>query len=457
MNVLEARTIRFAVVVSCIFLLSTNIGYSQSNVDPQPELRVVEAGPFRVHLHVANEEVAEQVKRVARQTWGVASGLYRTEMPTKKLDVHLYRNIDGYVAAEEKLTGGKFKRNLAFAHFDTLSAHVTLQPPISDSLLKEVGLPKQSARLLAHEMAHLVRYKRMPNSFRDHPRWLIDGVATHIEERVLAAIGYIDSPMHDPNFGADASRGKRLLREGKLPTVEQLLDNTKIDLGFYEEYSVRWLFVDMMVTKYEKQFRSFVQDLPLVAGGRGYAKRTKKLLLKHLAIKANTLNQNFRDHVEQLKPDWVEYGRSLETQGPVWHHVAFPDSTATAWNQSALGDSFAISTTATIHEPGRKQLNIRVGQEDSFTQFSVTAGFGLNVFVFADKKWETKLGKKIAGIETGKPFKLKLSVAGDENEALLTLDGAQIFQGPIDLNAESQFALGAQKGSAVSWEAFEVE
>lgn len=457
MHILKAGIRQFATLLFCLVLLSVNAGPACSQTaEPAPVLQVVEAGPFRVHLHVGNEEVAEQVRRVTEQTWEVASGLYRSDAPAKKYDVHLYRNADGYVAAEHKLTGGAFKRNLAFAHFDTLSAHVALQPTISDRLLKKIGLPKQSARLLAHEMAHLVRFARMPNTFEDHPDWLADGIASHIDHRVLTATGYTEGPMHDPNFGSYVSRGKQLLNDGKLPTAEQMLDDS-LDLEFHQRYSVRWLFVDMLVTSHKDQFYSFLQELRRLGGGSTFVRRSKDLLLKHLAVDVKTLDQNFRDHVKQLKPNWVESFRLLETHGPVWDQLAFPDSTATSWNQSALGDSFVISTNVTIHDVGGKQMNIRIGQPDSFTQFSITAGYGLNVFHFSNGKWETKVAKKIDGIKTGEPLKLELSYDKEKKESVVTLNGERVFAGPMDRLSKDQFALGAQDGSAIAWGDLKVE
>jgi hypothetical protein len=453
----NVRKLVACLVLLLLFCVSSDNSFGQSGGKGEPALHVVEAGPFRIHVHVENKEVAAMVKRAGEQTWGIASGLYGSEMPQEKMDVHLYRNVEGYLAADEKLTKGKFKRNQAFAHFKTLSAHVTLQPPISDELLKEIGLPKQSARLLAHEMAHLVRFDRMLNTFRDHPYWLIDGVASVVDQRVLVAIDYMDAPMDDPNFGSYTSQGKQLLEDGNLPTAEKLLDDEKLEVGFYRSYAVRWLFVDMLMTQHPEKFQSFLKDLRRIGGGKGYATRSKKLLLKHLAVNVETLNLQFRDHVKKLKPQWIEQGRSFETMGSVWDQISFPNSTATSWRQATLNESFTISSAVTIHEVGRNQLNIRIGQPDSFTQFSITAGYGLNVFEFADKSWETKLAKKIDGIETGKSLKLELSYDAEQKEAVLKLDGAEIFQGSIDPGSESRVALGVQKGSAVSWKSFEVK
>jgi len=451
----------FAFVLSPLFylplLLLPEQVVSQADENDQQAVSVVETSAFRIHVHCDNKDVARQVRRVAEKTWGIASKLYASKLPKKKMDVHLYRNVDGYVAADKKLTGGKFERNQAFAHFKTLSAHVALQPPVSDDLLDIVGLPKQSARLLAHEMSHLVRYARMPNSFRDHPRWLIDGAASYIDERAIIATGYMKDPMFDPNFATYVLRSMDLLDQDKLPTAEQLLDNVDLGVGFYQGYAVRWTFFDMLTSKYEARFSAFMKDLPRVGGGRGYASRAKDSLLKFLGTDVETLNKEFVAHLESLRPGWVESTRSLETSGPEWDQIAFPGSTATSWRQAPLPGSFVISLTATIHDAGRKQMNIRVGQPDSFTQFSITAGFGLNVFEYADKQWNTKLAKKIDGLKVGKQIDLSISHDDEKGKMEVTLDGETIFTGDIVKAPKRIMALGAQKGSAVTWSNLKVK
>jgi hypothetical protein len=439
-----------------LFLLQ-EVGAAQDVAEPASPAKVVVAGPFRIHVHVDQQEVTDRVREIGEQAWKVASKLYGSELPKKKLDVHLYRTVEGYLAADEELTGGKFKMNQAFAHFDTTTAHVALQPPISDELLDSVGLPKQSARLLAHEMSHLVRFKRMPNTFRNHPYWLIDGMASLVDQQVLVAAGYMDQWSEDPHFGSYAWNGKRLLSENKLPTATELLSNESLDVGFFDRSSVRWIFIDMLVSKHGDKFKAFLKELPRLGGGSGYAKRTEELLLKHMRVDSVALDRLFVQHVEQLKPQWCEQGRSLETFGTQWRQIAFPNSTATTWRQKPLTDSFRISTTATIHNAGRNQLNIRIGRRDSFTQFSVTAGYGLNVFEFADKKWETKIAKEIADIEVGEPMKLSLDYDHEKGQAILKLDGEIVFQDKVEFAADSQVALGAQKSSAVTWQDFKVD
>ena len=449
--------ITFTFVLSLICYCSS-VGFASAQADgnAKPAQKVVEAGPFRMHVYCDNQKVADQVQKVGEKTWQVASKLYACKLPGKKMDAHLYRNLDAYVAADEKLTGGRFKMNQAFAHHDSLTAHVALQPPISDQLLKIVGLPKQSARLIAHETAHLVRFTRMPNSFRDHPDWLADGAATYIEQQVIAALGYIDEPMNDPFFATFVAYGKNLLNQKKLPTAEQILDDVELSVSFNERHSVRWILVDMLMSKHKEKFIAFIRDLPRIGSGPGYTKRTKDLLLKILAVDTKTLDKDIREHLASMQPGWYEELRSLETAGPTWHQVAFPNSTATCWRQSPLKDSFSVSLMATIQDAGGKQMNVRIGQRTSFTQFSITAGYGLNVFEFSNNAWKTLVAKQIEGLKTGDPFALSISHDDSKSRTVLKLDGKTIFEGDVQ-GSDHTLALGAQNGSTVTWKNLNVE
>ena len=432
--------------------MSTYAAYQEETAAPAQLVRGTKA--FRLNIHVESESVADQARDVAEKTWEIAADIYGAQLPNKPLDAVLYRTAADYEAADQKLTGGRFKRNLAFARGGTLTAHVALQPYLTDSGLEEVGLPKQSAQLLAHEMAHLVRYHWMPHSMKDHPQWLLHGIATWIDKKVMRELDYMSDPTQDPDIGKDIQNVLGLLEQEKLPSVASLLDDDKLDVGFFQSYGVRWMLVDMLMTKHEKKFRAFMKDFRRLGGGRDFPERTTKMLLENLGVEIKQLEAEFVQHIKSQKPVWVDVIRSLETGGDVWHQIAFPKSNATAWNQRPLPDSCKISIDAEILSGTGNQLNLRLGQADSFTQFSLTAGYGINVFEFKDKKWQMTFKKKLDNVVAGRPMKLQL-VRNKELQFLL--DGEVIFEGELKENKELKLGLGAQKGSVVAWRDLKVE
>ena len=102
-----------------------------AGVSAGEETTRVEGAHFAVVAHLETAGLAEDALEQIEKLWKPASTLYGLAQGTepKKLVVHLYRDAQDYEVAEEKLTGGRFRRNLAFAHFDTRSAHVALQRP----------------------------------------------------------------------------------------------------------------------------------------------------------------------------------------------------------------------------------------------------------------------------------------------------------------------------------------
>ena len=110
----------------------------------EPKKRSTKA--FNLEIHSDSEKLIEATVVIAKKTWDVAAEIYGAKLPEEPLKAILYRDIAGYEAAEQKLTQGRFKRNLAFAHYKTNSAHVALQPPLSDEGLADVGMPTLTAR-----------------------------------------------------------------------------------------------------------------------------------------------------------------------------------------------------------------------------------------------------------------------------------------------------------------------
>lgn len=118
--------------------------------------------------HTAALAVVEPVWSLTCATFGV-----REAKPKKLLSVVLYRDVDGYLKADRRLTGGKFQPNQAMSHWGTKSAHVAMQPPVNDGYIKKFGLPKQTQAMLAWEACHIARFELCRN-FRVHPR-LVSG------------------------------------------------------------------------------------------------------------------------------------------------------------------------------------------------------------------------------------------------------------------------------------------
>jgi hypothetical protein len=87
---------------------------------------VVKGKCYELHCHGGDEVLAARALAAVESVWPlVAKAVVRPDVPPKKLlEVHLYRTIAGYEAAELQLTKGKFARNLAMIHHASESVHV---------------------------------------------------------------------------------------------------------------------------------------------------------------------------------------------------------------------------------------------------------------------------------------------------------------------------------------------
>ena len=290
---------------------------------------------YEVVCHFSKPKVAQRTLAVVEATWPVAMRLYGVSLkPLREpLAVHLYRDANAYVEAEARLTGGRFRRNLAFAHFATKTAHVALQPDLSDEVLDRVGPSFQTLRLLVHEAAHLARYSAIRN-YRSHPGWFADGNATWIEERVLTAMGVMSGIEEDPSFCAKISHVQKLVAKDALPSISQILHDDTEALAFFERYSVRWLFFRFLREEHEPLLRHVIVRMKRFGGGGQFAARVAAALERKIGAEALAdLDQQFEQYIAQLSPVWDEMSRSLHASGEDWVQTAFENSDAIAWRR----------------------------------------------------------------------------------------------------------------------------
>ena len=188
-----------------------------------------------------------------------------------------------------------------------------------------------------------------------------------------------------------------------------------------------------------------------LGGGLGFENRLSKMLTDILGVGVDQLETDFSEYVKASETVWVDLLRSLETSGETWHQIAFPDCNAMAWQTAPLPDSPVISMTATFLHGTSSQLNVRIGQPSSFTQFSITAGFGINLFQYADKKWNMVATKEIDGIKVGTSMAIEVVHQPKSESIEFKLDGVSVYKGELKMKKGDRLGLSAQEGSIVAW------
>jgi len=195
---------------------------------------------FRVICDFDDEKIAAQALETAEAVWPVATRLFAVadRTPDEPGDIYLFRTVAAYEKVEAELTGGKFRRNLAFSHWDTRASYIVLQPDCSYRGLQKSGIPTMTRRLIAHEAAHLFRCTMIPNH-RSHPDWLQDGAASWIEEQVLTADGRSSGAERDPDTSTMIVQALGLLEQNDLPSVNRILRDDIEDVQWSKRYAVR--------------------------------------------------------------------------------------------------------------------------------------------------------------------------------------------------------------------------
>lgn len=403
--------------------------------------------------------VARRALEAVEATWPMATALYGAapgELATP-LVVHLYRNPKAYAEAEDKLTRGRFRRNLAFAHYASRTAHVAVQPLLTDEALDRVGLTFQTLRLLIHEAAHLARYRTIPNH-RSHPGWFADGNATWIEEQVLTELGELAGIEEDPSFCAKITLAQKLVARHAMPSVAEILHGDTKSLTFHESYAVRWLlFRLLMGGEYEPALRHTIERMAEFGEGAKVADRCTAAIRRGIGAQEFAgLDRLLVRYIAQLSPQWEEVHRTLDTSGEAWVQAAFESSDAVAWRTEPLdGRSFALSGAVTVLGDGSNQLNLLLDRrETGFLAVSFAAGQGVTVSRYraGDEQWDTLREVRLPALQTDRriPFLVSYSTTAGfsidiNRQRVLTMDLDRPMSGP--------WGLGARAGSTGLWHA----
>lgn len=431
------------------------------HVPPPPAESVASGAHFRVTAHFEDDKIAAEALAAAESVWSWTVDLFGAPEidDAKPLEVHLYRTFADYEAAEEPLTHGAYKRNLAFTSDETGAAYIALQPDVSDSVLERIGLPLLTRQLIAHEAVHVIVGRAWPNH-ATLPLWLKEGSATWICEQAMKKQGWIQSAMDDPMHAARAVRVKRLEAEKKLPSLSAVFGDLLGELEFNDRYSV-WdaTFAYLSQKKQAGALTRILAGARQMGGGATHAASVADLARAELS-KGGDLAARDREwnaFVRALAPRWDEVLRSLDTHGDTFVQVAFTASNAICWRAEDVGATrYEISGELEIFPGSAHQQNLLLARTpNGFVQVAFTADYGVDVFEYDNRRigaaqWK-KLGTaKVDTVVAGKTIeflvrvsKSKLSVDVAGKKACEVDTGDRAMQGA--------YGLGAVAGSAGTW------
>ena len=414
--------------------------------------------------------VREKVLAVAEATWKEACALYGVDAAPreKPVELHLYDDVASYEATCDRLVGGKLKPNLAFAHHESCSAHVVMQPTIRGDARVQLAPTWQTLRLVVHETAHVTRMAKFPN-FASHPGWFVDGNAEWLESRVLSSLRLLKSPEQSPYFASSVRDVQQLLRQSRLPGIEVLLHDRPDEFTFNERYSVRYLlFRFLQEGDHAKAFREFIGDVRRLGAGKEFDVRSAEALKTRFALTDwSDLDEGFRAWLEQLKPQWDEVLRTLETDGEDWAQTAFDNSNAICFRNEPGGTKpYALEGEVTVlaDRKGSPQMNLLLGRqllagEDSrYVSIALVPSEGVTIFDFdssrsPNEQWKNLGYFPLTSTAVGKPiaFRVECETRSGKTALAVAIDGKVVAKATVDRSLEGPWGLGAQAGSSGTW------
>ncbi|MBU0755542.1 MAG: hypothetical protein KJ645_10420 [Planctomycetes bacterium] len=419
---------------------------------------VKEGKHFRAICHFDDEGIAENLLETAEAIWPVAAGFYGiSEKPLKQLmEVHLYDEVEEYEEADQRLTGGRFKRNWAFSSHVDKSAHVVLQPLYPNALMPEIGLPNQTRHLIAHETAHLVRFHACPN-YGSHPRWLVDGAADYIGFETLIKNEWSPGLEKDPYISTYMVQGLNLLEAKKLPSVKDILQDKAVTLDFSEVYTAHWLaFQFLMDGSYKAKMKKIMAEAIGMGGGEGFDKRLYKYIEKTFGKKGlEEADNEFTAYIRSFSPEWHEIYGSLGTQGSAWVQLPYTSRNAIAYHNGGTdSDNYTVKGYLKVLPSENAQMNVILGHnETGFISVALGPHFGISVFDYNSQRenaWEKIHSKKIQGFELNQQKSFAISV----NKDRLTIEFENQEPMEVSLRGRSMkggWGLGVQTKSAGIW------
>lgn len=396
---------------------------------------------FTVVCDGGDDALADRALQVVEPVWPIACAAFGVEpvAPDEPLEVHLYREPAGYLAADRRLTGGQFQPNFAMSHWGSRTAHVAMQPPCSDAYLERFGLPLQTEAMLAWEACHVARYELCPN-FRAHPGWFHDGLAAVTAQQVVRARhpDLTDAPFFTQRW----LRVQHLLEGDRLPGLSALLGDETQGLEMRDRYAARIAFFEFARRERDAALREIAGKVRATTPGPRYAGRIGEAVERAFG----GLDDAFRGEVANRSPGWDELVRSLWCFGDELRQHAFARQNAVAFcTRPVVGGGLELTGQVFVLPGPSQQMNVLFGRTDGgYLSLAIVPGTGVTLF-----ERDLSDGWRVLGrgahpeLEAGRdlPFRLR-AIGRDVSVRLAGRDWAFVL--PDALPDRVTWGIGAQ-------------
>jgi hypothetical protein len=288
---------------------------------------------FSIVSHLDDSSGLPIALEAAEAAWAEALEFYDGPEPVldEPLTIHIYPTTSAYEAVEKTLTGGRFRKNLAFSHISSRSAHIALQPLIPSEARAVIGLPPQTLRLVAHEAFHLATYSYVPHASW-LPEWFDEGSASSADGEVTKRLSLAPKDDdEDPWSSTYAFLANELLQSDRFPPTSAILRDELDGLDRRERYGLQRLVVTFLrrerpeiLTKLIAAAKAETDGYRLREGFRNFERAVVS------GSSRNGIEAGFRDFILRRAPKWFEVRRSLVCGPDRWIQCAFESTDAIA-------------------------------------------------------------------------------------------------------------------------------
>ena len=416
---------------------------------------------YKLIFHFAASDAAKVALEVAESSWPRIARVLDAdgETPPKPLPIHVYATVAEYEAVEAARTRGYFKKSLSFSDWETQMAHIVLQPPLVAARLRELGLPRLTRTLIAHEAAHLAFYSLTAN-YRYQPEWFSEGLAEWSASEAVAH----DALARDPIQSTEILIVQNLIARGSLPSFAKLMSGEFGTLSSAERYAVEGLWFRYLTGPgLEPRLIDVGRELRRLGGGSLLWSNVHAFADSVFPLeKRDELETGFRTFIGDFKPEWNEVYRSLEPIEGGYEQFAFEDQNAIAWRQGALDRSgFQASGKLRICSGASgSQLNFLFERgPEHFFQIAFRGDRGTIELLrrsMEEPEWTTLGGAHSDKLSCDRALEFAIELSPGKLE--LRVAGEVVLSTKLDDPLTGgEWGLGALAGSAGTWTDLKVE
>jgi hypothetical protein len=293
--------------------------------------------------------------------------------PKQRFSIFLYETEEEYDAVEAKLTGGRFKRNMAFTYAKNAEVHMFMQPRPHRRVTDDG--PGMLEAIAMHELSHALQYVTVPN-YAAQPDWLGEGLAYVYSERADSGAdgGALETLPYYAQFWFDVDDA---LEDGAFVPLDRLVSPSFGDTSRYSDQQI-WYGEAFELVRYmdapdggprRDKFRAFLKEVEGFAPGDDYAQRVSARFRDVFGVRTKS------DQLASLAPLEREWVAAMKQKHPFrWHAIArdlraradgslvlesLPEASAYAVSSAdVLGARGQMTATITIEDGPGKQADL---------------------------------------------------------------------------------------------------